>query len=201
MNKHALALFGPLAFLSFVLSFVVIAYLTPGYSHLVNTISELGMPSAPYSSAMNWIGFGLTGLLAFVFALGLRAALPPSRGATAVTVLVTIAGLTWSALGGFPAADGFAASTATTLHFVAVGINYLAFVAAAVVFAAAFRRDPRRRLWVPFSIIMAVLGIGTFLIPPAVLPGAVSQRIALLAYFVWLLGLGWAAWRQGATAR
>ncbi len=190
---------GPLSFLSFVLSFLGFAEIKPGYSHALNMISELGMQGAPNALAWNWIGFGLTGLLALVFAWGLRAALMPARGATAVAILVAIAGAGWAALGLFPAANAFQPSTATTLHFAAVGVNYLAFLASCVVFAAALRRHPYWRAWLPFAILMAALGLASFLIPPSLVPAGLSQRLALLVYFVWLLGLGWAALRKPET--
>ena len=187
---------GPLAFLSFVLSFLAFAAIQPGYSHTLNMISELGMEGAPNALAWNWIGFGLTGLLALVFAWGLRAALLPGRAATAVAILVAIAGAGWTALGLFPASNGFQPSPATTLHFAAVGVNYLAFLASCVVFAISLRREPYWRPWVPFALVMAALGLASFFIPPAIVPPALSQRLALLVYFVWLLGLGWAALRK-----
>ena len=195
-SSNKFALLGPLAFLSFVVSFLAFAAIQPGYSHTQNMISELGMQGAPHALAWNLIGFGFTGLLALVFAWGLRKALVPARGATAVAVLVAIAGAGWSALGLFPAARGFQPSIATTLHFVAVGVNYLAFLASCIVFAISLRRDPYWRAWVPFAVILAALGLASFFIPAAVLPPALSQRLALVIYFVWLLGLGWAALRK-----
>ncbi len=199
MIERKTVILGPLAFLSFVVSFLAFAAIQPGYSHTRNMISELGMAGAPNALAWNWIGFGLTGLLALVFAWGLRAALLPARGATAVAILVAIAGAGWTALGLFPAASGFQPSMATTLHFSAVAVNYLAFLASCVVFAVSLRREPYWRSWVPFALAMAALGIASFFIPPSLLAPGLSQRLALLVYFVWLLGLGWAALRKPGT--
>ena len=196
MFQRRLVILGPLAFLSFVLSFLAFAAIQPGYSHMRNMISELGMEGAPHALAWNWIGFGLTGLLAFVFAWGLRSALLPERAATVVAALVAIAGAGWAALGLFPAARGFQPSPATTLHFSAVTVNYLAFLASCVVFAVSLRRASYWRAWVPFAAAMAALGLVSFFIPPSLLAPGLSQRLALLVYFVWLLGLGWAALRK-----
>lgn len=199
MIERKIAILGPLAFLSFVLSFTAFAAIQPGYSHTANMISELGMQGAPNAMPWNWIGFGLTGLLALGFAWGLRSALLPAPGATAIAILLAIAGLGWSAMGLFPAAKGFEPSTATSLHFVAVAANYLTFLASCVVFAISLRRVQYWRAWVPLAIAMAALGLGSFFIPPSLLPPGLSQRLALLAYFVWLLGLGWAALRKPGT--
>ncbi len=199
MIERKIVILGPLAFLSFVLSFLAFAAIQPGYSHTLNMISELGMQGAPNALAWNLIGFGLTGLLALGFAWGLRAALLPARGATAVAILLAIAGAGWAALGLFPASQGFQPSPATTLHFLAVGVNYLAFLASCVFFAVSVRREPYWRAWVPFAFVMAALGLASFFIPAAIVPPALSQRLALLVYFVWLLGLGWAALRKPGT--
>ncbi len=194
--ERKIVFLGPLAFLSFVVSFLVFGAIQPGYSHALNMISELGMQGAPNALAWNLVGFGLTGVLALAFAWGLRAALLPARSATAVAILVAIAGAGWAALGLFPASHAFQPSSATTLHFIAVAVNYLAFLASCVVFAVGLRREVYWRRWVPLAILMAALGLGSFLIPAAIVPVGLSQRLGLLVYFVWLLGLGWAALRR-----
>lgn len=53
MTTYKFGLFGILAFLAFVSSFLVFAYITPGYVHSVNAISELGIIGAPYAKAFN----------------------------------------------------------------------------------------------------------------------------------------------------
>ena len=124
MIERKILILGPLAFLSFVLSFLAFAAIQPGYSHTRNMISELGMAGAPNALAWNWIGFGFTGLLALVFAWGLRAALLPERGATAVAILVAIAGLAvpkWRSL----SSQAFAGTIGSILGFaVALGVTY-----------------------------------------------------------------------------
>jgi len=84
------AILGPLAFLNFVLSFLAFAASSLVQSH-AEYDQRIGMEGAPNASGWNWIGFGLTGLLALVFAWGLRQHYCPAA-ATAVAILVAIAG-------------------------------------------------------------------------------------------------------------
>ena len=196
MTTQKMALFGILAFLSFTISFLTFAAITPGYSHAVNTISELGIAGSPYAAAWNGIGFGLVGLLVLPLAWSLWHQLRPASSDSLIAILVAISGIGWSSLGLFPASPGFAPSTATTLHFVAVGTNYTAFLLAAFIFAIRLRNQPYWRSWALASLILGLLGLTTFFIPPTLLPAAISQRLALVVYFLWLLGLGWAVMRQ-----
>jgi hypothetical membrane protein len=71
MTTYKLGIFGILAFIAFVLSFALFAYLTPGYSHFANVISELGMIGASNPLLWNLIGFGLVGFLVLPLAYSL----------------------------------------------------------------------------------------------------------------------------------
>jgi hypothetical membrane protein len=195
MIERKMAYFGIFAFPGFILSFLVFASITPGYSHAVNAISELGIDGAPYSLAWNVIGFGLVGLLVLPFSWSLWAGLRPTSGATIIFVFVAISGIGWSSLGLFPAAPGFQTSLPTALHFIAVSVNYLAFLIAVFFFSIKLRNEPYWKSWVPFSLIMGIFGLASFFIPKTI-PGALSQRLALIVYFLWLAGMGWALLRK-----
>ena len=184
-----------LAFIGFILSFLVFAYITPGYSHTENAISELGMSGAPYAFAWNLIGFGLVGLLVIPFSWSLLVGLRSTSGARIISLLVAMSGIGWMSLGVFPAASGFQASIPTTLHFIAVTVNYLSFLMAAFLFAIKLRDEPYWKSWVPFSLVIGVLGLASFFIPKAI-PAALSQRLGLVVYFLWLFGMGWAVLRK-----
>lgn len=195
MVERKMAFFGIFAFLGFILSFLVFAYITPGYSHSVNAISELGIDGAPYSLAWNMIGFVFVGFLVLPFSWSLWASLRPNSAATIIFIFVAISGVGWSSLGIFPAAPGFKASLQTTLHFIAVTVNYLAFLIAVFFFSFKLRNEPYWKSWVPFSLVMGILGLASFFIPKTV-PGALSQRLALIVYFLWLAVMGWAVLRK-----
>jgi hypothetical membrane protein len=185
MNKKIFAICGILAPVSFTVFLVIFSILTPGYSNLTNAVSELGTSDAPYALAWSVFGFVLVGLLIAAFAWGLHADLRQSPGAIGVPTLIGISGIGFAALGLFPADAGFAPSVRTTLHFTMVSINFLPFLLATFVFAIRLQSNEYWKKWILFSIIMGILGIASFFIPKSI-PGGLSQRIGLAAYFLWL---------------
>jgi len=84
---------------------IVFGALRTHYSHVVNTISELGAGGTPYASLWNLIGFGLTGLsLAVVgVTIALQAATHSSLARRIAAVFLALAGLAIAGQGLFPA--------------------------------------------------------------------------------------------------
>ncbi len=182
MNKKVFAICGGLAPVTFTASLIIFSLLTPGYSNLTNAVSELGTAGAPYAFAWNLLGFVFVGLLIVAFSWDLL----HSTGATILPILIGISGIGFTGLGLFPAEAGFEPSARTTLHFAMVSINFLAFLLAAFVFAVELKANEDWKKWILFSIVMGVLGIASFFIPKSI-PGGISQRLGLGAYFAWLL--------------
>ncbi len=200
MNKKLFAYCGVLAPVIFTVSLIVFSLLTPGYSNATNAVSELGTVGAPYALAWNVLGLTLVGLLGAAFAWGLRQDLLHSSGATAVPVLVALSGLGLTGAGLIPAEAGFAPSLRTTLHFLMVAMNLLPFLLAAFLFAIRLRANEYWRKWMLFSLAMGLLDIATFLLPRSI-PGGITQRLGLGAYFVWLFVLGLALLRKQTAAQ
>jgi hypothetical membrane protein len=195
MHKNLWAWCGVLAPVIMLLAWVLFALLTPNYSHLTNAISELGIRGSPYALAWNISGFMFVGILITAGAWGLHIALRSHAGAMLVPLLVALSGIGWIGLGIFPAAAEFRPSPQTTLHFVMVALNYLAFVLATFVFSFHFRSHPDWQPWTNFLVGMGILAIAAFFIPPVV-PTGVSQRIGLGAYFGWLFVVNYALLRK-----
>jgi hypothetical membrane protein len=189
MNQKALAYCGILAPVLFTIFLAIFSLLTPNYSNLTNAVSELGMLSTPYAIVWNILGFALVGLLITAFAWGLHLDMRPSAGAMVLPLLVGISGIGFLGLGLFPAEAGFEPSLSTTLHFLMVSINFLPFILVAFLFAIRLKAKDAWKKWIPFSVVMGVLGIASFFIPKAI-PAGLSQRIGLGAYFLWLFVMG-----------
>ena len=189
---------GILAPLIFALMLITFSLLTPGYSNLTNGVSELGTIGAPYALAWNILGFILVGLLIAAFAWGLRLDLRPGKGAQIVPLLVAISGLGFAGLGFFPAEAGYAPSTLTTLHFTMVSINFLPFILLAFIFAFKLKTLDYWKNWIIFSLVLGVMAVASFFIPESI-PGGLSQRLGMGAYFLWLFGIGLAALSKPAV--
>ncbi len=190
MNRF-FGLCGMASVLLFVLSALFFGVLTPGYSHFANAISELGMEKSIYSTAFNFLGFMLVGILVVLFAIGLYMKLHPAPGSIIVPLLVGISGIGFAGLGLFPAENDFQPSIKTSLHFLVVSMNFLPFLVAAFFYALRMNKTPYWKRWSLFSAIVGMIAIASFFIPVAILPTGLSQRVGLGAYFIWVLVMSW----------
>ncbi len=115
----------------------VAALLTPGYSHMSETISQLGAQGRPHPEVMS-TGFIVFGLLVNGFAYGLYRRLQDHAGARIVWILLTIYGIGVSLSGIFQdgsKAPGTETNLESTLHSVFAMIGFLALIAGMWVFA------------------------------------------------------------------
>lgn len=145
-----------------VVVFVIAASLvTPGYSHLSETVSQLGIHGRPHPEVMN-TGFIIYGLLINGFAYGLYRRLGRHTGAKAVWLLLGIFG-TGILLSGIFQDDPRALSAVTTmegaLHPIFAVIAFLAVVIGVVVFARIVYLNPAWRGFMPFSVAIVVLNL------------------------------------------
>lgn len=179
-------MFAPVVFLCALILFGLLA---PDYSHLTNAVSELGMSRMPYSTLFNIIGFILPGILIVHFTVGFYIHAKSQAGFLLIAWLIGISGLGFALLGIFPAANDFASSTATALHFVMVALNYLPFLALTFLYPFLIRDLYWSRLKIA-TLLSGVLAVSSFFIPPAILPVGLSQRLGLGIYFAWLFLMG-----------
>lgn len=100
----------------------VLGYLQPGYSQSRDFISELGAADAPYAWVMNSVGIAVVGLLLFGFGYALWRALKPGKLISLGAVTLSVAGLSFVAVGIFPCDAGCsmeAPSQTMRLHLLA----------------------------------------------------------------------------------
>lgn len=107
MDKKQLSLGGVAAAVDFATMLILFSAMTPGYNHLTQGVSELGMSNAPQALLWNLLGFALVGVLILVFALSLYLEFNAIRGGMLISALTGISGLGYIGLGIFPAAIGF----------------------------------------------------------------------------------------------
>ncbi len=115
--ENRLLRLGFIAPIGFALAVIVLGYLTPGYSHVYHTISELGETGAPYASTASAV-FILTGLMLATFGYTFRARLIESgAGSLSGLCIILYAILDFVGSGVFPVDPGGAANTTTaTIH-------------------------------------------------------------------------------------
>ena len=193
MNRRLVGFLGIGAWVLFWAASVALAALRPSYSHVVNTVSELGAVGTPHATAWNVFGFIIPGvLLAIVGATIARTANPvPSLSRTLATVLLVLCGLAVAGQGVMPAvmANGVAdvASISTRGHFVCSLISAAAWAVGALLLVGPMKRNP---YWQNVYIVSAALVVLTLVVALALrgtLPDGLAQRIGNAFFCVWFI--------------
>ncbi len=190
---------GPVLFSVVVL---VCGALRPGYSHLQDFISELGVAGTPYASFMNYAGFVPGGLMLAAFGVALMFSLPRSRLARLAAVLVTTFGIGIAASGliscdrGCPQGQG---SLENVVHNTIAPISFVCLIAAMAILGLRFRKSPAwRRLWL-FSLVASAIALCLLVLLAGSLDSRVLtglwQRLLLAVLFSWCAIVGVEAFR------
>ena len=137
------------------------ALVTPGYSHLSETVSQLGVRGRPHPEVIN-AGFIVYGLLINGFAYGLYRQLRRHRGAKTIWLLLAISGV-GILLSGIVHADWEGLDAATTLegtvHSVFAQVAFFAFAIQIIVFARIVYLKPVWRGFTQLSVAIVVVDL------------------------------------------
>jgi hypothetical membrane protein len=193
MTRRHIGFLGIGAWVLFWAASVALAAFRPSYSHVVNTISELGAVGTPHASAWNVLGFIIPGvLLAITGAAIARAVNPePSQSRTLATVLLVLSGLAVAGQGIMPAemVDGVAdvTSTSTRGHFISSLISGLAWAVGALLLVGHMKRNPDwRSLYVASAVLVALALVASFALR-GTLPDGLAQRIGNAFFCAWYI--------------
>jgi len=189
-----------------LVAFLVCAVLaTPGYSHMAETISQLGAQGRPHPEVMN-TGFIICGLLTSSFGYGLYRVLGRGTGAKAVWLLLGISGVGIILSGIFqtdPKALDTPATLEGTLHSVFATLAFLPLTIAMVVFSKVVYRDLAWRGLARMSVAIAVLNLVLSLM---LMLGAFPQiegalqRAFLITSLIWMEAISLRSSRQFSAA-
>lgn len=192
MNNKNIGILGIGSVAFFWIASLVFGALRPPYSHINNTISELGAAGTPYAGLWNLIGFGLFGvLLAIVGAYIAR----ESHGTSSVsrmvaTALLAISGLAVAGQGFFPAemANGVAdvTSASTRAHFVSSLVSGAAWIIGALMLVRPMSRNPSwKGLHIVSVVLVGLVIVASFL--RGTLPDGLAQRIGNAFFCFWFV--------------
>ena len=190
MNRR-IGFLGVAAWAWFWAATAVFGALRPSYSHIANTISELGAVGTPHATAWNVLGFILPGLLfAIVGAAIARAANPqPSLSRTFATILLVLSGLAVAGEGVMPAemVNGVAdaASSSTRGHFISSLISAAAWAVGALLLAGPMRRSANWRGLQIIGVALVVVALVSAFALRGILPDGLAQRIGNAFFCVW----------------
>jgi len=190
----------------FALVTLVAAALRPDYSHLTNTISELGAIGTPYAAFMNYAGFVPAGLMLAAFGIALAGLLPRHRLTIAAAVLVTLFGSGLAAAGviscdpGCPQTGG---SLENLVHYRIAPPMVLCLIVGAGILGIHFRRLPAWRHLSIYSLLTSALAL-LFMVAlvssleTRTLTG-LWQRLMLTALLLWCAVIALRAYRYPAS--
>ncbi len=157
---------------------------TPEYSQVDDAVSELGMIGAPQALTMNFLGFGLVGLLIALFTPGLHRSINRGQGSRMGPGLLSISGIAWAALGLTP--GNLADPASITWHAVLVGCSFVAGGLGLLMLVGRLGEDPH---WSGLGNLTALVGLITmgflFTGEMSSYPGLVQRGLAAV-YFVWI---------------
>jgi hypothetical protein len=167
----------------------------PGYSHVRDTISELGEIGSPVGARVSYVGFLATGILVWVFSFVAARAFPDES--TETFYLLSLVGAGYVGGGIFRCDRGapFIGSWRNTLHNIFGCFEYVGA-------AGAFTTLKRSELWSPLSELMGYAG-GLVLVClwgisfPHPFRGLV-QRVAETTIFAGVVLMGWWVYRAAA---
>jgi hypothetical membrane protein len=192
MSANRRVLFGPVAAALLLLGVVDLALMVPGYSHVRQTVSEIGEAGSPAQLSFTLLLCAVAACIA-IFAWGLRDIARSESCSAAAAYVVGCMALSTAGVGIF--------SFPHPLHNV-FGLSELVGYQAPLVLALTWRRAPQLGRVVRFSGIMAAvvwIAIAINLLPifrpPAIWPYlspifGLVQRSLFTAWFLWAAGAG-----------
>ncbi len=191
-DMHTLQRFDPwlggIAAVLFILAVIGFGAALPGYLPLAHPVALLGAIGVPNARAFNAVAFVLPGLLAVGVALRLLAR-GPRTAPWSLRVggqMLLLSGLAFAAMGVLPLDASDIESRASQYHASAWMVWVLAFVPGAVLSGLGERRvTGGKRLAVLHLAAGVLVGLGA-LVLQMVMPAPLAQRLAFVAWAVWL---------------
>ena len=193
MNRPQIGFLGISAGILFWSASVILAWLRPSYSHVVNTISELGAIGTPNAVLWNVAGFVVPGILLAIAGstIARSANTQPSLSRTLATSFLVLAGLAVAGQGIMPAemVNGVAdvTSISTRGHFISSLVSGAAWAVGALVLAAPMRRNPNWQGLYIVSVVLVVLTLAASLSLRGALPDGLAQRIGNAFFWAWFV--------------
>jgi hypothetical membrane protein len=179
----------------FVTVFTLEGWLRPGYHTLSMYVSDLSIGKSGWIQITNFI---ISGILIFIFSLGVAHEFQSGKASKAGPILLSIIGICLIASGPFITDPTVIFTNQSSWHGILHGLfGAIVFSLAPIsclIFYRRFRKDP---IWRKFSrwtilactiitIAVVFMKIAEFPSTPVNLWAGLIQRIALITYFAWV---------------
>jgi len=164
--QRLLASCGIVAPLLIAVAALVLTELTPNYSHVANTLSELGAVGAPYALYFNTL-LVVAGVMIAGFAVGLHRGIGDGRGSRTGPGLIAVFGLFATAGTGLTPLDPEPMALINFVHIALVMVGFLGLAAGMYLLSVRMANDPDWRGYARItrlgSLGLLVLFLGWFL--------------------------------------
>ena len=170
----------------------------PEYSHLRQTLSELGTRGRPGAIWMNWLGIVPAGFLIPICAPSLYRAFGRGRRSATGSILLGAGGACLGGSGLTPWQGGLPPDFSipgNVLHLSLALTGFLLLSLAPLFFALQARSGRGLSQWSRFSFGASALIFVLAFAPPGAYPGAL-QRGALVVFYAWLCAVSVWVWRS-----
>ena len=205
MSYRLIGLLGIGAWVLFWAASAALAALRPSYSHVVNTISELGAVGTPHAAIWNVVGFIIPGLVLAISgaAIARAATTAPSLSRGLATALLVVSGLAVAGQGVMPAemVNGVAdvTSASTRGHFISSLISGAAWALGALLLVGPMRRNPSWRGLHVVSVVLLVLTVVASFALRGRLPDGLAQRTGNAFFCAWFVVMSLKLIRLGSS--
>ena len=201
MNRSIRLLFGPGSAVLFFVGMLGIALAIPGYSHVHQTVSEIGALGTPTRWPFTLMILGVAACL-LVFAWGVRGASLAAGKNTSAAWLIGCMVISCAGIAFF--------ATPHPLHN-DFGLSELVGYQAPLALALAWKSDPKARalvlwswllyaaLWIAIGLNLSMMFPGSWLATEVMPVYGLVQRSLFLAWFAWCTVTGILMWRRSRT--
>jgi hypothetical membrane protein len=190
MTRNYRLLFGPLAGITLCFGIAGLALLIPGYSHVHQTVSEIGEIGSP-ARILFAVMLGCVAACILVFAWAVRDVSAAARHSQLTAYLIGFMALPAAGIGVF--------AYPHPLHNV-FGLSELIGYQAPLAFALTWRRDPRAKTlialsWIFFALVWGAIALNLTSFVPSVWAyvkpvHGLAQRALFAAWFGWCAVVG-----------
>jgi hypothetical membrane protein len=193
MRSRTGGFLGIVACIVFWSAMFIFGSLRPSYSHMVNSISELGALGTPNAILWNVFGFIIPGLLLAVTGNAIADSInsASSKPGKIARWLLPLFGMTIAGQGCLPAkmANGepVVASWHTRGHLIISLVSGIAWILAALILAVPIKRNSDWGGMFYVNIVAVLLVIGGSFALRGILPDGLAQRVVDAVVFTWFI--------------
>ena len=162
---------------------IILGFLNPGYSHIIEGISGLGAIGEPNAMIMNLFGFFIVGILIIIFSSGLHKGINNGKESRTGMIFLILCGIFFMLIGFFKIG---VSEIVTRIHSLAALASFLFGGIGIVIISRKFKKDPYWKKYSFYSFITGLITIFSIFAGRLSIYGGLRQRFFLMVFFLWV---------------